>query len=160
MKRQRAVSVLLILCLLLGMMPAAALSANAKEVQNPQPIAGDAGISENREASALAPGKGLRSAGTGSARAGSYLLTIQALGANFAQYHDMKVVVKDADGHDLGVFDPAAYGVGSEGLDEWGVKVIPATFSASPASITITCYYQATDWANYEKITYTAHFSE
>ncbi len=160
MKRQRVVSVLLVLCLLLGSMPAVALSANAEEAQNPQSIAGDAGTSDGLESSSLTTGKGLRSGSTGSARAGSYLLTVQALGANFAQYHDMKVVVKDAAGHDLGVFDPAAYGADTEGLDEWGVKVIPATFSASPASITITCYYQSTDWANYEKITYAAPFSE
>lgn len=160
MKRQRVVSVLLVLCLLLGSMPAAALSANAEAAQNPQTIAGDACRSDNLEASSLPTGKGLRSGSSGSARAGSYLLTVQALGANFAQYHDMKVVVKDAAGHDLGVFDPAAYGTDTEGLDEWGAKVIPATFSGSPASITITCYYQSTDWANYEKITYTAPFSE
>ena len=161
MKHQRAFSVLLVLCLLLGMMPAAALSANAKEPQSPQTaVTGQSGISDALEAGAPTPRKGLRSRGSGSARAGSYLLTVQALGENFAQYHDMKVVVKDADGHDLGVFDPAAYGAGNDGLDEWGVKVIPATFSASPASITITCYYQSTDWANYEKLTYTALFSE
>ena len=101
MKLKRFLSVLLALSMVLAFAPIAA-QAN----DTPQP--------PQTEANAPALGEGLRSNGTGSARAGSYVLTFQALGEQSAQYHDMKAVIKDAAGHELGVFDPSAYGAAAK----------------------------------------------